>query len=67
MWDENLKVTQAKHDKYSKKEYEERLENIQHNYDYLIQNLESEEYDEHFDLINKVGGHEDTIEVLLKI
>lgn len=66
-WDDNVKVTQAKHDKWGKKEYEEKLANIQHNYQHLVSILDSEDYLPHFDLIQKVNGFEDKIETLLAI
>ena len=66
-WDEECKIIQAKHDKWSKKEYGERLNNIQYNYQHLLNIIDSEDYDLHHTLINQVKAHEDKIEILLKI
>lgn len=65
-WSDNLKVLQAKYNKWGKKEYEEKIHNIEHNFQHLMNNLESDEFDLHFQLINQVDAHEDAIEVLLK-
>jgi hypothetical protein len=67
IWDDNLKIAQAKFFKWGKKEYQEKIQNINHNFTHLITNLESDEFDLHFSLINLVDAHEDTIEILLKI
>jgi hypothetical protein len=67
IWDDNLKIAQAKFFKWGKKEYQEKIQNITHNFTHLITNLENDEFDLHFSLINLVDAHEDTIEILLKI
>lgn len=64
-WDENLKVTQAKFNKWSRKEYDEKLHNVEHNYNHLLQVIHTDDYDNHLELIQKVDAHEDTIETLL--
>lgn len=66
-WEENVKITQAKHDKWGKKEYLEKLANITHNYQYLADNISEDTYEEHFDMISKVQGYDDKIETLILI
>lgn len=65
-WIDNLKVSQARYNKWGKKEYGEKIHNIEHNFEHLMNNLENDEYDLHFQLINQVDAHEDAIDILLK-
>lgn len=66
-WDDGLKVTQAKSNKWSKKEYEEKVHYLEHNYNHLLNIIDDEEYQNHLELVTKIDGHEDTIETLLRI
>lgn len=66
-WDENLKITQARLNKWGKKEFEEKCRNLQHNFEHLMNNLEGEDYELELELVNEVDGHEDTIQTLLKV
>jgi len=62
-----LKVDQARLNLYPKHDYDNRVNNIQHNFDYLMNIVDSEEYEDNLNLVLKVQGHEETIEVLLKV
>ncbi|CAI2363373.1 unnamed protein product [Moneuplotes crassus] len=66
-WEDSAKVLQAKHDKWGKKEFHEKLENITHNYNYLMEEISSEEYEAHLEMIQKVAGYEEKIETLIEI
>lgn len=66
-WKENLKVTQARFNKFSIKLYDEKMANIEHNCLHL-QNIISEPfYPQHLSLIQKAEGYEEKIEILLKV
>lgn len=66
-WNDDLKVTQARRNLYSKTDYELRVANIKHNYDYLVANIDSEKYQDYLDLVLRAEGHEDTIENIMAI
>lgn len=66
-WDESLKVTQARTNQWSKKEYDEKVNNIQYNYDHLLNVIDTDDYELHLRLVSEIDAHEDTIETLLKI
>ena len=49
------------------KEFDDRLHNIEYNYTYLLGIIEESYFNEHLEIIQRLGPHQDKIEVLLKV
>jgi hypothetical protein len=66
-WSDEIKVIQAKTNKWVRKEYEEKLEALQHNTNHLESIIDLPEYELHLSLIESVSGYGEKVEILIKI